>query len=281
MKKFLLLFLTSLAFAGKIEIASIDAANSGVDTKTIEMLVRDAIVQQGETLTAEADRKLRVSLMPLGSSIIVYAEIENDGTIENSSKMKAENPDELDVVIERVVKAALANTASTETEEVGKISEKEQTELEARKGTFVYRHVGLGPSFWHNMDGEHLLGLELNYGRIWEASPQGAITFMDYNSISFGDDWIWHTTILIGGRYYFNASRISPYFGLGLGIGFASGSFEDSDIWGFAGGVSTGVVFFRTSETQLELGLSYDCLLDGFGISGASSKLGVFVGLND
>ena len=130
MKKFLLLFLTSLAFAGKIEIASIDAANSGVDTKTIEMLVRDAIVQQGETLTAEADRKLRVSLMPLGSSIIVYAEIENDGTIENSSKMKAENPDELDVVIERVVKAALANTASTETEEVGKISEKEQTELE-------------------------------------------------------------------------------------------------------------------------------------------------------
>ena len=87
MKKFLLLFLTSLAFAGKIEIASIDASNSGVDTKTIEMLVRDAIVQQGETLTAEADRKLRVSLMPLGSSIIVYAEIENDGTIENSSKM--------------------------------------------------------------------------------------------------------------------------------------------------------------------------------------------------
>ena len=152
--------------------------------------------------------------------------------------------------------------------------------MKLEKGTFVYRHVGLGPSFWHNMDGEHLLGLELNYGRIWEASPQGAITFMDYNSISFGDDWIWHTTILIGGRYYFNASRISPYFGLGLGIGFASGSFEDSDIWGFAGGVSTGVVFFRTSETQLELGLSYDCLLDGFGISGASSKLGVFVGLN-
>lgn len=280
MKKILFLFWASVAFAGKVEIASIETGNSGIDAQTIEMLVRSAVVQSGDTPVESSDRKLRVNLMPLGSSIIVVAETSEDGSVENSVKLKAQNPEELDIVIERTVSAALSGKSPKENEEVTNITQEEENELQARKGTKRYRHLSLGPMFWHNMHGSHLLGFAINYGQIWEVSPHAAITLQDYNAFSFGEELVTHLTVLIGGRYYFTPRRISPYFGIGLGIGTNLSTCDDMATFGFAGGASLGIVFFRTSETQLEIGAEYDIVLDGFGTTHAVSKAEAFIGLN-
>lgn len=280
MKRWLILFLSSLAFAAEIEIASIETGNTSVDPQTVNMLVKSAIIQQGDSPVEQSDKKLRISLMPLGNSIIVVSELEDDGSVERSEKLKAESPEELDIVIERVVLATLSSKSPEENEEVTNITDEEANELKARKGVKRYHHFSLGPMFWHNMHGKYTQGVEVNYGYIWEVSPNAAITLMDYNAITMGDEYVAHVSVLIGGRYYFSARRNSPYIGLGFGIGSNLSTMDDMASFGFAGGINAGVVFFRTSEIQLEVGASYDINLDGFGFTHSAGKSSVFIGMN-
>ena len=107
-----------------------------------------------------------------------------------------------------------------------------------------------------------------HYGRIFEVVPHAAITIINNMNISFGSEWEWHETFLIGGRYFVSTGNMTPFIGLGAGLGIQTdGHYEDSDE-GFAIGLATGAelgfIFFRNSATQLEIGLAWDALWDGF-----------------
>ena len=146
-----------------------------------------------------------------------------------------------------------------------------------KRPTRNYVSYGLGMAMWHNYDFENddyevemswEQAFVFHYGRIFEVVPHAAITIINNMNISFGSDWEWHETFLIGGRYFVSTGNITPYIGLGGGLGIQTDEHYEAAAEGFAIGLATGaelgIIFFRNSATQLELGLAWDALWDGF-----------------
>ena len=156
-----------------------------------------------------------------------------------------------------------------------------------KRPTRNYVSYGLGMAMWHNYDftEDDCEGVSachdkydadmtweqafvFHYGRIFEVTPYSAITIINNMNISFGSEWEWHETFLIGGRYFVSTGSITPYIGLGAGLGIQTdGHYKTDDesfAIGLAAGAELGVIFFRNSATQLEIGLAWDALWDGF-----------------
>jgi hypothetical protein len=156
-----------------------------------------------------------------------------------------------------------------------------------KRPTRNYVSYGLGMAMWHNYDyvEKDCKGISechakydtdmsweqafvFHYARIFEVIPQAAITIVNNMNISFGDDWEWHETFLIGGRFFPSTGVVTPFIGAGLGLGIQTDDhYYDSDegfAIGLAGGVELGIIFFRNSAVQLEVGGAWDALWDGF-----------------
>jgi len=159
-----------------------------------------------------------------------------------------------------------------------------------KRPTRNYVSYGLGMAMWHNYkfisdacEDEHLninrcleesqkrsweQAFVFHYARIFEVIPQAAITIVNNMNMSFGDEWEWHETFLIGGRWFPSTGTITPFLGAGLGLGIQiDGHYYDEEegfAIGLAGGAELGVIFFRNSATQLEVGFAWDALWDGF-----------------
>ena len=121
-------------------------------------------------------------------------------------------------------------------------------------------------------------------GQTWQAYV-GAVKFTDNGSVFFrgtdeagnisevtnfvvGKGWELHDVFLIGARYYTSTGAVSPFFGGGFGIGgqldFHYENFDEVVALGLAGGLEAGIVLFRNSALQLELGVAWDALWDEF-----------------
>lgn len=160
-----------------------------------------------------------------------------------------------------------------------------------KRPTRNYVSYGLGAALWHNYDFEESRCDDLgeyasdchkqrdtdrsweqafvfHYARIFEVIPQAAITIVNNMNMSFGDEWQLHETFLIGGRFFPSTGVITPFIGAGIGLGIQiDDHYYDGDegfAIGMAGGAELGVIFFRNSATQLEVGLAWDALWDGF-----------------
>ena len=159
-----------------------------------------------------------------------------------------------------------------------------------KRPTRNYVSYGLGMAMWHNYkfisdacDDDNFSfdrcieesenrsweqAFVFHYARIFEVIPQAAITIVNNMNMSFGDEWEWHETFLIGGRWFPSTGTVTPFLGAGLGLGIqVDGHYYDEDE-GFAIGLATGaelgIIFFRNSATQLEVGFAWDALWDGF-----------------
>ena len=124
-----------------------------------------------------------------------------------------------------------------------------------------------------------------HYARIFEVIPQAAITIVNNMNISFGTAWEWHDAFLIGGRWFPSTGVATPFLGLGIGLGIQEdGHYYDNDeafAIGLAGGVELGVIFFRNSATQLEIGAAWDALWDGFeSFDRRFGAISFYVGIN-
>jgi hypothetical protein len=159
-----------------------------------------------------------------------------------------------------------------------------------KRPTRNYVSYGLGAAIWHNYkfkdpgcdksrnpDACHELydtdraweqAFVFHYARIFEVIPKAAITIVNNMNMSFSDAWQWHETFLLGGRFFPSTGTITPFLGAGFGLGIQVDDHYSEDSEGFAlglaGGAELGVIFFRNSATQLEIGLAWDALWDGF-----------------
>ena len=156
-----------------------------------------------------------------------------------------------------------------------------------KRPTRNYVSYGLGAALWHNYDfvEKDCKGVAtchekydtdrtweqafvFHYARIFEVIPQAAVTIVNNMNISFGDEWEWHETFLLGGRFFPSTGVVTPFLGAGAGLGIQTDShYYDGDeafAIGLAGGVELGIIFFRNSATQLEVGFAWDALWDGF-----------------
>ena len=156
-----------------------------------------------------------------------------------------------------------------------------------KRPTRNYVSYGLGVALWHNYDFVEKRceddmdchkrydtdqtweqAFVFHYARIFEVIPQAAITIVNNMNMSFGDAWQWHESFLLGGRFFPSTGTITPFIGAGFGLGIQfDDHYYDGDegfAVGLAGGAELGVIFFRNSATQLELGFAWDALWDGF-----------------
>ena len=156
-----------------------------------------------------------------------------------------------------------------------------------KRPTRNYVSYGLGAAMWHNYDFVEKRceddkechkkydtdqtweqAFVFHYARIFEVIPQAAITIVNNMNMSFGDAWQWHETFLLGGRFFPSTGTITPFLGAGFGLGIQFDDHYNDDAESFAvglaGGAELGVIFFRNSATQLEIGLAWDALWDGF-----------------
>lgn len=160
-----------------------------------------------------------------------------------------------------------------------------------KRPSYNFRSWGLGLGVWHNWEDSEKnpkrdwdQAVLFHHGRIWEMTTHGAITFMDNANISVGDEFELHETALIGGRYFFADQVFSPYVGAGFGVGIQYDShyddFSEAFALGFAGGLEAGLVIFRTSTTQLELGAGYDIMMDGFDTDRLFGSFNFYLAIN-
>jgi len=270
----------------------------------VQSLVRAAVGQTGNTPVESSEIKLTTNIMVMGSSYIVVCEQTKDGAVVATGKQKALNLDQLDVAIEGAAAAALANLNTAPVEKSDLVDEaaepakeplpvntsvvtveyeeKPADTLEKKRPTRNYSSYGLGISLWHNYDytadttnkddkdveRSWSPALMFHYAKIFEVSPSAAITMTGNLNMVFGSGWELHGVFLLGGRYYIQSGAVSPYFGAGLGVGAQfDNHYAEMDeylAFGLAGGVEAGIVFFRNSSMQLELGASWDALWDWF-----------------
>ncbi len=160
-----------------------------------------------------------------------------------------------------------------------------------KRPTYNFSSFGLGIGIWHNYEDSKEnpkrdwdQGVVFHYGRIWEMTTHGAITFMNNTNTSYENHWQLHESALIGGRYFFADQVFSPYLGAGLGIGIEyDGHFDDFSEYfaiGPAWGLEGGLIIFRTSTTQLELGATYDMLFDGFDFGKNFGSFSFYLAIN-
>jgi len=292
----------AISFAANVQVLAPSGAEFAPDAPTmVSSILRAAVTQSGNTpVESSSEIQLRTSVMVLGSSIKVVCEQVNNGTVVGSGTGKAGSIDDLDVAIEMAASAALASVANAGSGaaayapegsyqaagpevvyvvpvEGSRGGEDANDGFAHKRPTRNYVSYGLGVAMWHNYDFandyyEEDMSWEqafvFHYARIFEATPNGAITIVNNMNIGFGDYWQWHECFLIGGRYMPSVGGITPFVGAGIGLGIQTDAHysESSEAFavGMAGGVEAGVIFFRNSATQLEVGLAWDALWDGF-----------------
>ncbi len=176
-----------------------------------------------------------------------------------------------------------------------------ENQILEKRPTRNYNSYGFGMAIWHNYDfnnirtsGDDVKGYKekrswdkavaFHYARIFEATSNAAIVLLDNFNLTIGEEWQIHEVLLIGGRYYMSTNNVSPYISLGFGIGVQTDThyekLSEEFAFGFAGGVELGVVFFRNSAIQLELGLSWDGLCDGFDFDRRFGAGTMFIAIN-
>ena len=296
-----LLSVAARALAENVQVLEPSGAEFSTDApQVVKSILRSAVSQTGNTpVESSADIQIRTTLSTMGSSIVVVVEQLKDGTVVGSGRQKTPTVDDLDVAIDDAVKAALANLdagsapeSAAYAPEAGyqdgpdvvyvvpverRSSEDPNDNFAHKRPTRNYVSYGLGMAMWHNYDFENddyevemswEQAFVFHYARIFEVVPHAAITIINNMNISFGSDWEWHETFLIGGRYFVSTGNITPYIGLGGGLGIQTDEHYEAAAEGFAIGLATGaelgIIFFRNSATQLELGLAWDALWDGF-----------------
>ncbi len=163
---------------------------------------------------------------------------------------------------------------------------------ELKRCKYTFRSWGIGMSTWHNWrnedhDRDWDLALLLHHARIWEMTSHGSITFMVNANFGYDEAFESQGVAVLGGRYFFLNDIYSPYVGAGLGLGLQydghlskSKNFIDKAAFGFAGNFEAGVVVFRTTTTQLDLGISYNVLLNVFAPSHIYGAFNFFLAIN-
>lgn len=160
-----------------------------------------------------------------------------------------------------------------------------------KRPTYNFNSYGLGVTVWHNWEDSKKnpkrdwdQGFNLHHARIWEMGTYGAITLVNNSEISLGDHWQWGEVSRIGGRVYFADAVFAPFLGIGIGLGIQLDGHYDDFSDGFAVGLAfggeVGLTIFRTSQTQLEIGCSYDNVLDYLDFDRRFGSFNFYIAIN-
>ncbi|MGH1467392.1 MAG: outer membrane beta-barrel protein [Bdellovibrionales bacterium] len=259
MKKTILLICLSVSSAAFADSFYIERTVNGDQSNlldTLYSLVKSEVANQGHLVEAErmnSQWTLTPGVHKLGDSYIMTLSKSRNGQIVFSDKLKSKTEGDLDVVCERLVKAALTNQKVLTTETVNSAPKREATRQ-------VY--FGFGPGYLAGLNADQS-GFNWSLGYLWGLDEQFALR-LNLEGLNASDSGADSTMLGLGGQYYVNNLKHSPYL-LGL-IGYSWSDSEDASVctvctgesdhgWAFEAGL--GIHFYRNSNINLALELTH------------------------
>lgn len=249
------------------------------DATTVIELVRTSVeTARHQLVENEKDAKfvLHPKILKLGSSYIVTLSKTRDNKTVYGTQLKAERFEELDNVVNRVVRSVISEVALAESGTVADVTENEAIKGTRRRDTVNRWYIGMGPAFVTNVRSTRGL-FNLGIGYFFEIDPEWALKIVYEGSTRFN-------YLALGASHYFSQSGRTPLVTAELGYGSASidtGSWfnrEDETISNFVVGGGVGYQFFRTSKVNLEI-LLHGAVITGANHLGTPFKYGGRVGI--
>lgn len=138
------------------------------------------------------------------------------------------------------------------TPRVGNIDPSERDKYRTRFEAKNSRTFSIGPAFASNMNSSDML-YNFGLGYEWEVESKTAVLAQATGAFGSSTTFI---AGIIGGKYYFSDTNVSPMIKAGFGFGAAKGRDLDAAS-GFSGNIGAGMTFFRTSTVHLEGSADY------------------------
>ncbi|MBI4405727.1 MAG: hypothetical protein HY537_16335 [Deltaproteobacteria bacterium] len=225
----------------------------GIDSTTLQTttaLVESAVNSMQRHHTSgpkEAQFQLKARLLKLGETYLFSLEKQKDHNPVLAKHMRAERLEDLDTVVNRVVRAVISESSPESEVRVDDVTEAEALTIRRRRATGAW-FLGFGPHGGHNLTSALLVNFSVGYN--WFVGPAAVKIYTD-SAIATSGQSARLFQFGIGASYYFTRSDISPLVAAEFGYGFSSGASGSSN--GFAGGLGTGIGLFRTSTIGLEI----------------------------
>ncbi|MCB0413238.1 MAG: outer membrane beta-barrel protein [Bdellovibrionales bacterium] len=285
--KALNLFLKSLIFIFILFPVSVfaetvyvlETSGKGIDEATLSTmtdLAKEAVVQNSGYSVVEdkanADLKVKISLHKLGSSYVVTGvkKSKQDKGLYRT-KLKASSIEDMDTVVERVVRSLLEEESTKKNANVDDVTEDEVTRGTRRFEALKQWSFSIGPAWGKDLNTKKT-SMAYNVGYNWIVDPQ--------YDISLGFDWFipegnndaLFANLAMGVGYYFNKNKNAPFIIGEFGYAWVASSdpsegglfpslSSDDKANGFSLGAGIGYKFFRTSTTNIGVVLRHNISL--------------------
>jgi len=267
--KFLLIFFPTIVFADSYYVDTPEVVTKNENlAPTIQTLIKNELSKNGETVTLDpstANWVISSSLLNLGNSYIMNVSKSNGKKTVFSDSLKATSMDDIDVVIDRLVRASIKNIPVTKTQTVDSVTQNETRGTTIKQQVERQFYLGFGPGSANNL-GSETAGVSWLFGYLWALQDQVSLR-LNVAGVNVSDSGADMTSFGIGAQYYFNKSRHSPYIS-----GLLDYTWADSDTiadpnctffcdnvgengWGST--VGLGHHFFRTSTVNFAAELAY------------------------
>lgn len=270
---FLTIFLTTNLFAQTVHVESVTGPDlSEGERFSIKELIEAEVSKHDGYYTVKSDGKIMLSpsALKLGDTAFLKLKVSKTGEKVRSVKMKTNNFDDIDKVIDRLVTAALEDEEVDETANLKNISQSEANRYSVRYQATKQWIFGFGPTVLAN-SGSDDSGYYFNFGCNWQMHPQWSMQLgWDFATLESSDADF--NLLSLGVNYYFKDASSSPYFGIDFGYGsadadvcteeFLGACYGNDTTSGWGASAKIGWQFFRTSTVNLGIEAKYSTLFD-------------------
>lgn len=292
MKK--LLAIIALAAVGTVSAQDLSYDTMMADSDAVEEISEPEVESSSSSMVSSSSSLSSSSYSSSSSSSVRSSERYTTGTSARYTAGSSERYVEGSTPVVSIGEPA-AVAAATDDIIVPPASEIDDDSIpELKRCKYTFRSWGLGLAAWHNWKHDVKdskkkkrdwdLALLLHHGRIWEMTSHGAITLNVNANIAYGDALETQGIGVLGGRYFFFNEIFTPYIGGGFGLGLQYDGylrkFGDKFAFGFAGNFEGGIVIFRTTTTQLELGASYNVLVNVLDVEHVYGAFNFYLAIN-
>lgn len=249
------------------QLAVTELLNSSLSTMNEHRVVGSA---------AASKYQLRMRVVQLGGKYVCAMEKRQGAQVKFAAKLNANQIDEFDIVISRLVRSVVNEVPVDKDARVTDLTKKEAESASLRRETTKNWYFAFGPYRSTNLNADSTL-LHFSLGYYWGVTPQiNLYLFYDFTKETGSAADI--NSLGIGGQYFFNQADNAPFAHANFAYGSAETT-DGQDSSGFGLGFGLGYQFFRTSKVHLELRLAYDLVLksNDFGTPGV---YGVRLGLH-
>jgi hypothetical protein len=256
---FVLLAHSAFAYGDRIFVdAAQEPLPPEIDAKVLQTLVRNAVVSLGSEVVLngeEASATLRPNVIKFGAMYLITLEKWVNGKPTFSTKLKTQQLEELDEVVQRLVRATLTQVDAKSDARVDDVTEQESNETLRHRQVRSGSVIGVGVASLGKLHAP-TLGYYFYAGRGWAIGPLVLGMRFDFCfSPELQENTAIFTDFNVNLTYYLLKTDFSPFVTGDFGLGLARDALTTTTAGGMELGATAGMALFRTYRIHVEVGL--------------------------